>query len=240
MRTGGPAPTAYDVAEHYDDAYYADLARRYTRRSRFARRRIANVLSLLPPLEGRRVVDIGCGMGTFTIECARRGARALGVDPAPAALPAARRVAEGEGVRRAWFARADGARLPLADRSMDLALAADVTEHLDDHTLAAVLGEAGRVLRPGGALVVYTPSPTHIFERLRQSRLMKPDPSHIGLRPAEELAAALRRAGFEVERVTFLPSHIPLLSALERVLARWIPLLRRRIGIVALRPSSAP
>src|SRR5690606_22194845 len=109
--SGGPGPTAYDVAEHYDDAYYADLADRYARRSRFARQRVANVPSLLPPLEGRRVVDIGCGMGTFAIECARRGAVALGVDPAPAALPAARRVAKAEGVRGASFVRADGVRL---------------------------------------------------------------------------------------------------------------------------------
>src|SRR5690606_14721310 len=159
---------------------------RYTRRSRFARQRVANVVSLLPPLEGRRVVDIGCGMGTFTIECARRGARALGVDPAPAALPAARRVAEAEGVRNAWFARADGVRLPLADGSVDLALAADVTEHLDEATLASLLAEAARVLRAGGRLVLYTPSPTHVFERLRESRLMNPDPSHIGLRRAED------------------------------------------------------
>lgn len=235
--SGGPGPTAYDVAEHYDDAYYADLADRYARRSRFARQRVANVLSLLPPLEGRRVVDIGCGMGTFAIECARRGAVALGVDPAPAALPAARRVAKAEGVRGASFVRADGVRLPLADGSMDLALAADVTEHLDEATLASLLAEAARVLRPGGRLVLYTPSPTHIFERLRDSRLMKPDPSHIGLRPAEELVAAVQRAGLRVERVAFLPSHLPVWNRLERALGRWVGALRRRIGIVAVREA---
>src|SRR5690606_25216152 len=217
--------------------YYADLADRYARRSRFARQRVANVLSLLPPLEGRRVVDIGCGMGTFAIECARRGAVALGVDPAPAALPAAPRVAKAEGLRRASSARADGVRLPLADGSMDQALAADVTERLGEATLASLLAEAARVLRPGGRLVLYTPSPTHIFERLRDSRLMKPDPSHIGLRPAEELVAAVQRAGLRVERVAFLPSHLPGWNRLERALGRWVGALRRRIGIVAVREA---
>jgi SAM-dependent methyltransferase len=234
---GSAGPTAYDVAEHYDEAYYADLAERYTRRSRFARQRVANVLSLLPPLDGLRVVDIGCGMGTFAIECARRGAVALGVDPAPAALPVARRVAEVEGVRSARFVRADGVRLPLADGSMDLALAADVTEHLDDATLASLLSEAVRVLRPGGRLVLYTPSPTHVFERLRGCGLMRPDPSHIGLRRAEELVAAVRRAGLRVERVAYLPSHLPVWNWLERALGRWVGALRRRIGIVAVREA---
>src|SRR5690606_25727438 len=116
---GSAGPTAYDVAEHYDEAYYADLAERYTRRSRFARQRVANVLSLLPPLDGRRVVDTGGGGGTLGIECGRRGAGARGGDPAPAALRVARRVAGVEGVRSARFVRGDGVRLPLADGSMD-------------------------------------------------------------------------------------------------------------------------
>src|SRR5690606_37369828 len=137
---------------------------RYRRRNRFARTRIANVFSLLPPVPGRRVVDLGCGMGTFTIEAARRGAFAIGVDPAPAALRAASRVAAG--TTGATFVRADAAALPLADASADVVLAADLTEHLDDATLGRVLAEAARVLRDSGVLVIYTPEQAHLFERL--------------------------------------------------------------------------
>jgi SAM-dependent methyltransferase len=231
---GSGAPTAYDVAGHYDDAYFGDLAARYRRRNRFARRRVENVLRLLPPVEGLRLVDVGCGMGTFTVEAARRGARALGVDFAPAALRAAREVAAAEQVAGAAFALADGAALPLRQGVADVVLAADVTEHLDDATLARVLGEAKRVLRPGGTLVLYTPDPSHLLERLRLAGiLLRPDPSHIGLRPPAELAAAVGAAGFRVERLVPLPSHLPVLAQAERALGRWIPLLRRRIGLVA-------
>jgi SAM-dependent methyltransferase len=234
------APTAYDVAGHYDDAYFADLAARYRRRSRFARTRVGNVLRLLPELQGVRFVDVGCGMGTFTVEAARRGARALGVDFAPAALRAAREVAAAEGVDGAGFALADGASLPLAPGAADVVLAADVTEHLDDATLARVLGEARRVLRPGGMLVLYTPDPSHLLERLRLAGiLLRPDPSHIGLRSPAELRAAVVAAGFRVERLEALPSHLPGLAQVERLLGRWIPLLRRRIGLVA-RAGEAP
>lgn len=224
--------TAYDVVGRYDEAYFADLSERYRSRNRFARRRIANVFSLLPELSGRTVIDLGCGMGTFTIEAARRGADALGVDFAPAALEAARTVAAQEGLV-AEFMLADAAALPLNEASADVVLAADVTEHLDDDTLARVLSEAARVLRPGGRLVLYTPSPTHLFERLKDSGVLRQDPSHIGVRPAEELAAAADRAGLRTERVEFLPSHLPVWSVLERLLGRWLPPLRRRIGLVA-------
>ncbi|HEX6558759.1 MAG TPA: methyltransferase domain-containing protein, partial [Longimicrobiales bacterium] len=84
--------TAYDVSDHYDDAYFADLSARYRTRNRFARRRIANVFSMLPELKGRRFLDVGCGMGTFTLEAAARGASAVGLDLAPAGIKAATRV----------------------------------------------------------------------------------------------------------------------------------------------------
>ena len=231
-----PGVTAYDVADHYDDAYFEDLVQRYRTRNRFARQRITNVFHLLPgELRGRRVLDLGCGMGTFTVEAASRGALATGVDPAPAAVGAARRVAAAERAT-ASFVRADAAALPVRAASCDVVLAADVTEHLDDDTLARILAEAGRVLRPGGRLVLYTPEQSHLFERLRERGLLDPDPSHIGVRSAAELAAAAEGAGFRIERIEYLPSHLPGWNLLERAFARRVPLLRRRIGLVATRP----
>lgn len=236
----GQGPTAYDVAGHYDEAYFADLAARYRQRNRFARQRIANVFSLLPEVRDRFLVDIGCGMGTFTIESARRGARATGVDMVHAAVRAASGVARAEHADSARFIQGDGATLPFEDAVADVLVAADVTEHLDDETLRRVLDEALRVLRPGGTLVLYTPSETHLFERLKDSGiLLKQDPSHIGVRTADELAGAVKTAGFQVDRVAFLPSHLPVWNLLERALAAHVPLLRRRIGIVALKPGPA-
>lgn len=224
--------TAYDVADHYDDGYYADLAARYRTRNRFSRTRIRNVFSLLPPLDRRVVLDLGCGMGTFTIETARAGARAIGVDPAAEAVKAARAVARGEGVATE-FLLADAADLPLGPETADLVIAADLVEHLDDVTLARILAETRRVLREGGRLVLYTPSRTHVFERLRLAGLLAEDPSHIGLRTDAELRAALASAGFQVESLRFLPSHLPGWSVIEGLFSKWVPLLRRRIGLVA-------
>ena len=231
--------TAYDVADHYDDAYFEDLSARYRTRNRFARRRIGNVFSLLPELVGRHLVDLGCGMGTFTIEAAARGAFATGVDPAPAAVRAARDVAAAEAADNARFIRADAAMLPLRSGTADVVLAADLTEHLDDVTLARILREAGRVLAPGGRLVLYTPDRDHFFERLRERGTMKQDPSHIGVRTAAELRRAVENAGYMVERLISLPSHLPGLDVAERLLARHVPLLRRRIGLVATRQGQS-
>jgi SAM-dependent methyltransferase len=229
----GQGLTAYDVADRYDTGYFDDLAARYRKRTRFARQRIRNVFSLLPGVDGLRIVDIGSGMGTFAIEAGRLGARSIGVDLAPAALVAARRVAAAEGVR-ASFVRADAAELPLVADSVDVVVAADLTEHLDDVTLGRVLREARRVLRAGGNLVLYTPNRDHVFERLRERGILRDgDPSHIGMRSERELADAVAAAGFEVLAIRRLPSHVPVWNLLEKALGPRIPLLARRIGLVA-------
>ena len=230
--------TAYDVAAHYDEAYFADLSARYRNRNRFARQRIANVFSLLPRLQDRRLFDVGCGMGTFTLEAAARGARAVGLDLAPAGIAAAQRLAREQHVTNASFTRADAALLPFASGAADVIIAADFTEHLDDATLARVLGELNRVTRPDGALVIYTPAASHIFEQLRERGvLLEQEPSHIGVRSAGELARAAEQAGFHIEGIRYLPSHLPVWNLLERAFARWVPLLRRRIGLIARKPS---
>lgn len=228
--------TAYDVFDHYDEAYFADLSARYRTRNRFARRRIANVFSLVPELKGKRLLDIGCGMGTFTLEAATRGALSVGVDLAPAGIAAAQRMAREEGVAGASFSLADAAQLPIRSGGAEVIIAADFTEHLDDDTLTRVLNEISRVARTGATLVIYTPESSHLFERLRdRGILLEQEPSHIGIRSAAELAAAAQRAGFVVQRITYLPSHLPVWNLLERAFARWVPLLRRRIGLVAVK-----
>jgi SAM-dependent methyltransferase len=232
---------AVQILEHYDRDYYRSHVERYLRRTRFTRHRLANVFGLLGDVSGWRVLDIGCGMGTFTIESSLRGAHAIGVDPSLAAGVTGRDLAARLGALSAVFVAGDAALLPLADGRFDAVICADLTEHLDDPTLADVLAEVARVLRPGGVLALYTPSPSHLFERLKaRNWLLRQDPSHIGLRPMEELLEAVRRAGLEVVRAYYRPTHIPLFRVLEQVLAR-IPkiggLFRRRICIRARKPT---
>ena len=181
------------------------------------------------------VVDIGCGMGTFTFEAASRGAHfALGLDLAASGIAAANRIAREEKIQGCAFLLADAVALPARSSGADVVIAADFTEHLDDETLRRVMTEAARVVKPGGRFVIYTPEASHIFEQLRDKGiLLEQEPSHIGIRSSEELAAFARNAGFTIERSTYLPSHLPGFNLLERAFARWVPLLRRRIGLVA-------
>jgi SAM-dependent methyltransferase len=98
-----------------------------------------------------RVVDIGTGTGANLRLLKQLGfTNVTGIDPSE---DAARWCAEkGLGEVQAGDARA----LPLPDRSVDLVVATDVVEHVDDDQRA--VSEIYRVLRPGGIVLFTVPA----------------------------------------------------------------------------------
>lgn len=102
---------------------------------------------------GLRVLDIGCGGGFLAEELAALGCQVTGVDPAPATIAAARAHAAGRGLSIDYRVGA-GEELPAGDASFAVACCCDVLEHVTDP--GRVVGEAARVLRPGGLFLFDT------------------------------------------------------------------------------------
>lgn len=106
---------------------------------------------LLPHLRpGLRLLDVGCGPGTITIDLATRVAPGdvVGVDSVDAPLAGAREAAESAGVRNVTFRVADGMALPFDDGTFDVVHAHQVLQHVPDPV--GMLREMRRVCRPGG------------------------------------------------------------------------------------------
>jgi SAM-dependent methyltransferase len=104
---------------------------------------------------GGDLVDVPCGFGRHALPLARAGYRVVGVDRSPSLLDEARRRAGGE--RWPKLVRADYRELPLADERFDAAVNLFTSlGYLGDEEDTEVLGEIGRVLRPGGRLVIET------------------------------------------------------------------------------------
>ena len=103
--------------------------------------------------EGGELLDVPCGFGRHSIPLAEAGYRVTGVDRSAVLLDEARRRTTGE--RRPEFVRADYRELPFADDSFDAAVNLFTSlGYLGDAEDTRVLAEIGRVLRPGGRLVV--------------------------------------------------------------------------------------
>jgi SAM-dependent methyltransferase len=106
---------------------------------------------LLGPVDGRRVVEVGCGAAAASRWLATQGARVVGLDLSAGMLRHARLAADRTGVRVPLL-QADATALPLADGVFDIACTAfGAVPFVADS--AAVMREVYRVLRPGGRWV---------------------------------------------------------------------------------------
>lgn len=116
-----------------------------------------DALKLLGNVEGKRILDLGCGAGHNAIALARRGARAIGVDESSDQIAEARSECEREGVKvelhhtplaELAFLRAD---------TIDGALSAFGLAPVDD--IDRVFRQVDRVLKPEMPLVLSMPHP---------------------------------------------------------------------------------
>jgi SAM-dependent methyltransferase len=103
--------------------------------------------------DGAELLDVPCGFGRHAIPLAAAGHRVTGVDRSGPLLDEARRRASN--TRRLKFVRADYRDLPFADASFDAAINLfSSLGYLGDDEDTRALAEIGRVLRPGGRLVI--------------------------------------------------------------------------------------
>ncbi len=116
-------------------------------------------LRLLGSVEGRRVLDLGCGTGANAIALARQGAHVIGLDPVPEQLRDARAACEAAGVR-VELHQGDLADLAFvrAD-SVDLVLSTFALGFVSD--LGRVLRQVHRVLRQSSPFAFSLPHPAY-------------------------------------------------------------------------------
>lgn len=126
------------------------------------RREFQRFERLLPQRAPLRVLDIGCGTGAQSVHWAARGCLVIGVD-FDADFLARARLREGlddEEVFRTVLA--DASQLPRDIGQFDVVLLNSLLEHVPDWR--AVIGEAARVVAPGGLLVLHTTNRYHPFQ----------------------------------------------------------------------------
>jgi SAM-dependent methyltransferase len=137
----------------------------------------ARALRELGLAAGASVLDVGTGSGNFAIYLALAGHRVITGEPATdtsryAGQDWAAR-AQKVGVRdRIRFEAFDASAMPFAPGSFDAVFFFGVLHHIPEDKRAAVLGEALRVAKPGGAVVFFEP------RREMLEKLWVDDPDH--------------------------------------------------------------
>ncbi len=113
-------------------------------------RKVLTGLEKITPISGKRIADVGTGIGHYPMLLARRTGRTYGIEADPELLAAARRRAADAHQPNIRIVEGEPTALPLRDGAVDIVLSGRIDP--DDASLPAV-AEALRVLRPGGRLV---------------------------------------------------------------------------------------
>jgi len=114
-------------------------------------RKVLAALERIVPLSGKRIADVGTGIGHYPMLLARRTGRTYGIESDPALLEVARSRADAAHQPNLRIVAGRPEELPLRDDTVDIVLSGMIEP--DEGSLPAI-AEAMRVLRPGGRLVV--------------------------------------------------------------------------------------
>lgn len=179
------------------------------------------VLESFAPIEGRRILDIGCGPGVLAGALVARGAVVTGIDPGEAAIRDAAARVPG-----ATFELASAEALPFEAARFDGAVVLNALHHVPDP--GAALAEAARVVGPGRPVVVVEPLAAGSF-----FAALRPIEDETAIRAAAQggIAAAIASGAFTCTREVTFERHetFPDLAAFLARVTRVDPARRAAI-----------
>lgn len=196
----------------------------------YLRRHISEILRFIRYIEGERVLEIGCGMGRYTIILAKQGVRVTGVDLSPVLLERLRDYNTSD--YDIPLIPGNVENLPIEFRSkFDIVLGFFTLHHI--FNLEKAFSGIKACLKPGGRIIFLEPNPLCLLYYLQiamtPGMTWKGEKGMLNIRPKNiaNLMGEVGFIGFEYKRFGFLP---PVLfnrswgTAVESVIER-IPLI---------------
>ncbi len=239
-----PQPAEAELLEIYTESYFLGdpscegRARVSEMRRATARRYLAELARYRGSHSGR-LLEVGCGQGDFLLEARQAGYEITGVEVSEAAARMARERVGAEGT----IVCGDVACLAGAGQQFDVCVLSDVIEHVRNPL--AFLSVVAGLLRPGGIVVIATPSLDSWSARLLRQNWMEFKPEHLFYFDCQTIQHALFRSGFEdvivepgwkilnLEVVAhhFRRCRTPFVTPIIELLVRFLPFTLRRWNV---------
>ena len=200
-----------DESKVYDEKRFSKASGRY---GDLAEKEI--ILGMVDNWEGKRVVEVGCGTGRFSIEMAKRGAIVTALDPAIEMLARVDEKIRNIPIKGTIkLINGSGYNLPFGDNQFDGCICLNVLNHLRDWD--KVFSEIHRVVKPDGFFIMNFTNmlslyfPVALWVNLRQRSVLADVYSRWDV--LFQVKKELYKAGFNPERITgiaSLPYFFPL------------------------------
>ena len=174
------------------------------------------------PIEGKRVIDIGCGNGLYLLTFLKMGAGFVaGQDLSPKFINDSRAACEKNGYTNVDLKVGDCQQLQFDDASFDVAFSGDVFEHITRELKVNFINEVYRVLKPGGVFTIKTPNKDYLIasnalRRIKTALQFKnpfnvhiahtknnPDNEHHGLTTYREMKEIFEQTMFHQPVITY-------------------------------------
>lgn len=193
-------PLKYEYIDRTIDQYYR-LTTRF-----FMRKRLEVALSLLGEEKVEKILDAGCGGGTFIPTLAELANEVYGIDIHPH-KGKVERILKREGVKAKLF-QGSILKLPFSDNFFDKVVCLSVLEHFKGKELKMGIKELYRVVKPGGALIIGVPGKNPLSNFfIRFFLVFTPDKihpsSHLDIIKAVEKIA-------KTDKIVNYPAFLPL------------------------------
>ena len=233
----GSEPDPADIHDRVTEAYYGLIGQQFMRETQ------NRIHWICRQVQGKSLLDVGCGQGIVPILLAREGFHAIGIDRSPKAIDEANRYLANESkqVRKhVSFVNTDFLSWDHHDLTIDTVVMSEVLEHLIRPE--CFLETAARILPKKGRLIVTVPfgiddfkDHKHTFYLLKPLRLVS---KHFDVVGVEVLGnwlgiVADRRAGTDRVIETFRPT-IALMEKLESAFYQTERILRDELSLTRI------
>jgi len=172
---------------------------------------------VLDLLEGKRVLDIGCGTGFITNAAAKRGYSVVGIDMEKKGIEIAKKKAN----KKTKYYVGDFLNFKFKENNFDSIILTDVLEHVKDDR--SLLRGVFRTLKKGGALILTVPALQSLFG-YHDTKL-----GHYRRYSKKELDDKLKDIGFAIETIRYWNTvSLPVAFLFSKILQREYPQPRSR------------
>ncbi len=161
-----------------------------------------------------RIVDVGCGIGTYEIELSDQWSNMAGIDVSEESIAQAKL-----NCNKAEFLGFDGKTMPFTSQSVAAVFAICVWHHVPVEDWSLFLSEIRRILRPGGLLAVFEHNPWNPLTRWAVERcVFDKNAVLLSMPTARELHC---EAGFTLAKSAYILS-IPATGGIAGRIDRWL------------------